>query len=608
MELELKNINPIINLKYSYKPNYKFQTLEELTKYSIPILKYVLESRIKLYKNIYPNENINFKNNNSKIMLINKILTLDEKLYLSKNFNQYIIRNFKYSNNYKSNDIDIFTFCYLNKINYSDIFNEVKSLQKIKNIFYTELFFNNRFSSSENINKFFRNITQKSYNLLYKYHINRIFNINIPYTAKIEKYNFYILDDPNKKLFFIKNYIEKYFLKRIVKYFFLQEDIDSDKLIYGSNYLNSKKEILEFIFQENKINIFNGNKYKYLSKLIRFTDIKQFVNYYGIILPYNLNNIENINHLIDYIMISIQRYTKVIKYNDYSFSDNVIVHNFGGIPYFNYLHDLEIQCLKLQIEISFFIPLKFENSTNKESLYLEDVEDIKFPIAYGTLNSFYTYNIDEFYTMYNVDMLNAFYHPNDKTKTFTVNEIIIMNIITYNHYNDNYNFNNLINRKIHYIQNNEYRIKFNNLDNNGKDIAFKTLQLLFLMSMYMRKWNGKDNYPILITDTINTLTEEQVFMNVSKIFVEFDNYFNKNIKVKEFINSLNTFQLYNNNYNKLQNSLGRQLFITLYDQDKLCMKISSSIFASTAIFYLKELYNFTFNGLENINVIDQIIN
>jgi hypothetical protein len=238
---------------------------------------------------------------------------------------------------------------------------------------------------------------------------------------------------------------------------------------------------------------------------------------------------------------------------------------------------------------SFFIP-KERNCINEFTSYYNEIRDEDIDvIAYGTIDNYYGYEIDEFLNCFSeYNDVFIFKNPNLKS-VFTDTEISELKDLAkkygYIHLVDKIDYG--LSQKINLANYDQELISvFKNFK--SKDIINYILKQLYNIGMYMRSWKGPGHdYPIESVDTHNVINESLINLLLDNISIKIDQLvdeeklFMENLKMVDY--NLDTIIIQND---FLKNMISKIL------SSEYCIRMSSNLLIGTSYYYLEKLFNY----------------
>lgn len=362
----------------------------------------------------------------------------------------------------------------------------------------------------------------------------------------------------------------------------------------------------------------------------------------------NISHYRNFYERRDFKKLSIEEICKFsnmeIERYISSMSDKEIFSTFKiYIPYVtrNELVQRIIRAIRFN---SFFFPieLNYEKSINKTTFFMyEDIREINFCICFGTINKFYTYEIE--------DLVNAFYRDNETgiidfrrpdnieltfydENIYELSDLIKIlnsteNIINiYRKINQDtewfqklleipkplneinklfYNINEVIIDRLDKLkQDNEIRNKFITFETLQKELIREFLINVFYTSMYMRRWLGPgDPYPLREENTLKDISPDELVQKqgsvVNKILEKMDR------ETYKFC-----MELPGCYYNKGNFSVGLFNFEKIWTESVMkgekCIRVSSNSLLGISIHFLRILFRQSIPDVD-IREIDKIV-
>ncbi|MEM3063056.1 MAG: hypothetical protein QW303_05900, partial [Nitrososphaerota archaeon] len=362
----------------------------------------------------------------------------------------------------------------------------------------------------------------------------------------------------------------------------------------------------------------------------------------------NISHYRNFYERRDFKKLSIEEICKFsnmeIERYISSMSDKEIFSTFKiYIPYVtrNELVQRIIRAIRFN---SFFFPieLNYEKSINKTTFFMyEDIREINFCICFGTINKFYTYEIE--------DLVNAFYRDNETgiinfrrpdnieltfcdENIYELSDLIkilnstenIVNI--YRKINQDiewfqklleipkpldeinklfYNIDEVIIDRFDKLkQDNEIRNKFITFETLQKELIREFLINVFYTSMYMRRWLGPGNpYPLREENTFKNISPDELVQKqgcvVNKILEKMDRETYKFcMELPDCYYSKGNFLVGFFNFEKI--------WTESVMKGERCIRVSSNSLLGISIHFLRILFRQTIPNVD-IREIDKIV-
>jgi hypothetical protein len=234
-----------------------------------------------------------------------------------------------------------------------------------------------------------------------------------------------------------------------------------------------------------------------------------------------------------------------------------------------------------------------------------DIQDPSvFMVAYGTVNRYYTYELDDLYhAFYRDNETNNFRRPDNPNLKFSTQEIenLLRLLKCYTSYSEIKKLSTrieeglIIEREILSTDKN-YRTQFSKFDSSDKNDINQFLKLIFYTGMYMRKWQGPGfKFPLDQESTMSSLNPEpKVELELGKGLEML-----KQMKpdIKSFCLGLKICE-YRPSGQIDTNSQPFKILWDLVITGQQCIRVSSTKFIGTSIHYLRVLFQENIDGLE----------
>jgi len=563
--------------------------------------------------------------------------TIQELLFMFLKLNIKYIPN-KYLEKYKYTDKDLYEYLYFYYITYLfvsenlyedkfvEAYNNISNMEEILELIYYIIL--DTLKNNKDKGQYIHYIKNKDLLdeiILYNKN-NWLRTLDINLVKKIDKLMEYIdkYEDiqPTSTLYILYSNLtdDKYedlFRGSVSKYEKIHNLVNMDNINY---ILDIYLEYIKLF--ENKELIPESNLFKMmiLPKTITpglyenyfHNNITQYVPYLLNINEYKDYNIENLMDNPDFDIEIL-----------YTYSDNELFNMFElNIDYDSRLSLISKLGLLLR-QPGFFQTTNKNYSINKETLSFTNINEEFNMVNYGLPRNYHTYDLDDLILAFSTSDNNmvVFRNPQNNNMSFTVPEIYsLKKLLTYIFDNNDPEYINLITNiniglRQHYKVD-EYdqnlRTICASFSNGDRENIIKVFEDLFNVAMYMRRWLGPGTpYPIKENQTrnlgdINGISESTyVLENSSNHLNEFINYMDSLPQhITDFIYDLNILEFKNNKFTRI--ILKFSFILNDVAMGNYCIRMASSKFIGTSIYYLNLLFGRTIEGF-NIKDLDRIV-
>ena len=259
---------------------------------------------------------------------------------------------------------------------------------------------------------------------------------------------------------------------------------------------------------------------------------------------------------------------------------------------------------------SFFYPLTRARARNTDTICGTEVTDqTVFMIAYGTLSSYYLYELLDLIGAFSrIDGMIHFRHPEDNNLMFTNQEIeaLLSVLSSFEDNDDSQTLRRLIdeglidaNERTQYDDDAQRQLRL--LPQKEQEEIRTLLRQIFHTGMYMRQWRGPGHpFPLNTEDTrrhgwTDAIVQEQLGLGFKMMINE---------QVATFCRNLRCCQYRPNGTVEVKYDLFGDLWDRVVTNNK-CIREASSIFVGTGYHYLRVLFHETIPEV-NVQNIDRI--
>lgn len=275
----------------------------------------------------------------------------------------------------------------------------------------------------------------------------------------------------------------------------------------------------------------------------------------------------------------------------------------------------------------FFIPLciNIKHCINQQTIStFDDVSDPNvFIVAYGTLDKYFCYTIEDFLSTFKVYAVNGtnreyfmFRKPENLQASFHRQDITYLLLLLSSCYQEFSSVKDLIRKVTRLMVDGlnkttqevseellcleAFGVLLDSTSLNLKDEVRKVLYQLFYIGMYMRQWKGPDHpYPVEEKDTVEATLDNQTTVvpdQLDKLLALLEEV---SSDVRTFIRSLVVFNYFNDPEEDIVAPILQYLTINQLleqvssskEKDRLCIRVASKYIVSTAYYYLDLLLN-----------------
>lgn len=276
-------------------------------------------------------------------------------------------------------------------------------------------------------------------------------------------------------------------------------------------------------------------------------------------------------------------------------TDQEIISYTGAYVRYESRIELVVDNALLAMDPNFFVATRRDRAVNTETIYCTPIEEVALPIAYGTLQQYRIYEIEELTAAFR--SRNRWARPEAPSLEFPEDSIVDLERLLECYPGQTTSLRQVISeiyrsRCVESERAMELRAEFTVLTEGDKGLVQQLLTQMFQAGMYMRRWSGVGPYPHKSRDTNGDIDPQILSGTALGVIAELLTTMSP--VLCSWCRRLPLYSCYNGRIES-ESSVFGELFDEVGSAD-FCIRQASSIFIGTAHQYLLLCFGTTMPG------------